>query len=366
MRTVRIGDLLVQVTADRPEHCQVREFIARISRPGPVPVGRASHRFHVATDRSAHLTVDSARQAITLAFPATPVAIADRTRIAVLQAMARGVAAVHGTDAGLVLLHGCALTVDTRSDPGGAAVAVLDGGLGQGKTSLTMGLAAVRGRLLVDEFTFVRLTSDEVRVLATPHWPWHLRDDMRPHLASGVHADGALLFADGLRPRFRLAECPEAALRLILVPDQGLAAGQAVGVPAELAGDLLLPAVTDHGRKLVDPGLDHVSIFDTPAQVNVPDQEVLAAGSAGVRRTLDALAGIPVFRVGIGAQAIFRQVSPPAAGPSPRSWHESGADPAGGDQRGGQVHRRRVSRGPRCPANQDPYDPGRADQRDPS
>jgi hypothetical protein len=214
--------------------------------------------------------------------------------------MARGVAAVHGTDAGLVLLHGCALTIDTPSEPGGAAVAVLDGGLGQGKTSLTMGLAAVRGRLLVDEFTFVRLTSEEVRVLATPHWPWHLRDDMRAHLASGVRTDSALLFADDLCPSFRVAECSEAALRLILVPDQELAAGQAVGVPSNVAGDLLLPAVTDHGRKLADPGLDHVSIFDTPSQVCVPDQEVLAVGGAGVRRILDALAGIPVFRVGIG------------------------------------------------------------------
>ncbi|MBT8224389.1 MAG: hypothetical protein HKP61_07090 [Dactylosporangium sp.] len=304
MRTVRLGGLLVQVTADRPDHCQIHDFVTRISQSHRIPHTRAGQRFHVATDRAAHLTVDPPSRAITLALPEMVAMSADQALIAVLQAMARGVSAVHGADSGLALLHGCALTLDLGADHSGGdagTVAVLDGGLGQGKTSLTMGLAAACGRLLVDEFAFVRLASDEVRVLATPYWPWHLRDDMRPHLAPEVRAEGALLFADDLRPCFSIAECRDAALRLILVPDQGLAPGRTVPVAVASVRDLLRPAVTDHARKLADPGLDHVSIFDTPAQVHVPDQDVSSAGSAEARRVLDALARVPAFRVGIGA-----------------------------------------------------------------
>lgn len=295
MRSVRFGDLTVGVTIDRPDRCDLPDFLEQITHDAPG--NDTGHRFHLMTGPTARLTVDVSGRTITLVLPSWPDRAGQRSRarIGVLQAIARGVAACLPADPTAVLLHGGAVTITAADD----AVAVLDGGLGQGKTSLAMGLVAGGGRLLVDEFAFVRLSADRLRVLAAPRWPWHLRDDMRSHLAP-QHAGGPLLLTGDLHPIAAVARRTDAAVRVVLVPDQRLAAGQARVATPSAARALLRHAVTDHARKLVDPGLDHVSVFDTPTQVRVCRQARRRDDSSASHAVLDALVGLPTVRIGVG------------------------------------------------------------------
>lgn len=193
-------------------------------------------------------------------------------------------------DVELALLHGSAVT----ADGGRSAIAVLDGGRGQGKTSLALGVAARGGSLLVDEFAFTVFPGGQPCVVPMPTLPWHVRADMAPLLAP--HATERLLYpvdlpaptTDGNRPL---------PLNLIVIPDHGLAPGELREAPALAARDLLRAAVNDHEAKLRDPTLDHVSIFSSADDVTISSS--LPAFNSG-EKALDALAAVPVIRVGIG------------------------------------------------------------------
>jgi hypothetical protein len=262
------------------------EFVARISEP----FGRApSHVLDVLPGKRPRLAVDAVHRHAVLHLPADAgVRLGQqRVEIGLLQAAARSLAAMCG-DA-LVLLHGSATTVDG----GRSAVAVLDGGLGQGKTSLAVGLARAGGRLLVDEFTFAVMHARGLAVVPLSRLPWHIRRDMTPALAPR-HDGTALLYGPDL-PGLGWAGTHPIPLGAVLIPDQHASPGQVRRLCPGDAGQLLHAAVEDHAAKLHNPALDHVSIFASAADVTVqpaarvPTDDVLAR-----------LAGVPVFAVGIG------------------------------------------------------------------
>lgn len=142
----------------------VDDLLRRICRPVLASGPPLTHRLTVrGADRSG-LVIDEHRHQLILTVRAGTEAIA--AQIGVLQAAARGVAYLERARRGGALLHGSAFT--TRA---GTAVAVVDGGLGQGKTSLAVGLAHRHGRLLVDEFAFARLGPGRVLLAAAPTPP---------------------------------------------------------------------------------------------------------------------------------------------------------------------------------------------------
>jgi hypothetical protein len=302
MRLVRIGDLRVELDLDASADHRVGTFVNCITDEAVDAAGR--YRLRLATGDHARFVMDPGNRTMSLIIPPVRAERDQATiEIGLLQALTRGIAFIEAanlrTAGSTALLHGSSLAVADD-----CAVAVLDGGLGQGKTSLAMGLAARHGQLMVDEFTFVTTGSD-VTVLPAPHWPWHIRRDMAPHLLPD-NARGRLLFASDLH-RIATTADQAATLRMVLIPDRGLPAGQTVDVlPAE-ARHLLRCAVTDHLSKLVDPGLDHVSIFESPEQVATADGTPLqiraATPAQETERVLDALVTVAAIRVGIGAPA---------------------------------------------------------------
>ncbi|WP_426503032.1 hypothetical protein ACPPVO_36145 [Dactylosporangium sp. McL0621] len=303
MRLVRIGDLGVELDLDAPAEHRVGNFVNCITDEAVDGAGR--YRLRLAAGDHARFVMDPGNRTMSLTIP--PVR-AERDQaiveIGLLQALTRGIAFIEAanlrTAGSTALLHGSSLAVADD-----CAVAVLDGGLGQGKTSLTMGLAARYGQLMVDEFTFVTIARPKVTVLPAPHWPWHVRRDMAPHLLP-ADARGRLLFASDLH-RIATTADQAATLRMVIIPDRGLPAGQTVDVPSAEARHLLRCAVTDHLSKLVDPGLDHVSIFESSEQVATADGTPLQIRAAmpthETERVLDALVVVAAIRVGIGAPA---------------------------------------------------------------
>ncbi|GAA4243169.1 hypothetical protein GCM10022255_001090 [Dactylosporangium darangshiense] len=221
-----------------------------------------------------------------------------------------------------VLLHGSAFAIAADH-----AIAVLDGGLGQGKTSLAMGLAARYGQLIVDEFMFAAISGPHVTVLAAPQLPWHVRPDMATHVLNGRDHRRLLFEADLHEMAGTAAEA--VPLWLILLPDRALPPGETLYVPPNAARELLRCAVTDHARKLANPCLDHVSIFESQEQIATADGTPLHARSTApardTERVLDALVTVPAIRVGIGGPADL-PVSVTAAGnrfTELLAWHQA-------------------------------------------
>ncbi|WP_213456993.1 hypothetical protein [Rhizomonospora bruguierae] len=292
MNHLRLADLVVRISVRDVD--DLDDLLERISGSGVQHT--ATYRLVVRRNAHAGLVVDDRRRTIALSLPhgpSTPV-----THIAVLQALARGLAYIERSAPDLALLHGSALTTND------GAVAVLDGGLGQGKTSLALGLAHRCGSLLVDEFAFARTGTSGVFIAAAPTLPWHVRTDMAPYLAAGPGAC-PLRYPDQFRPVIDTS-ASNAAVRLILIPDQSMAPGLTERIEHNQVPHYLRHAVTDHLSKLANPRLDHVSIFNTREQVTDPTGVPLAdrnASTAGRDTVLHMLAAIPTYRVGIGTPA---------------------------------------------------------------
>lgn len=292
MRRLRLGDALVQI--DAPGAGGLDEFLDRISDYDAR--GAVTHRMAVRCGNQPRLVLDDHGRTITLSLPAGS---CDPTvRIGVLQALVRGLAYLQRSTRHLALLHGSALTA------GDAAVAVLDGGLGQGKTSLALGLARRHGRLLVDEFAFARTRPGRVVLSAAPTLPWHVRVDMAPYVTP-TSVPEPLLHGQQLRA-VAGTSTREAPLRLILVPDRSTAPGLTIPVEPDHVAHLLRHAVADHLNKLANPRLDHVSIFTTTGQITDGSGQALAGrdiDTTGRDTVLHMLVAIPTYRVGIGAPA---------------------------------------------------------------
>lgn len=287
MSLFRVGNraLDIRIAGSAPR-C-LRRFVARLdgTELPTVPFGQG---MQVRGGRRTRLTVDVNRGEVLLELAAELAGDPATLEIGVLQAAARCLAVMG--DGELALLHGSAVT----ADDGRSAIAVLDGGRGQGKTSLALGVAAHEGSLLVDEFTFAVFPGGQPCVVPMPTLPWHVRADMAPLLAP--HATERLLYAVDL-PAPTTAGHRPLPLSLIVIPDQGLAPGEVRETPAPAARDLLRVAVTDHEAKLRDPTLDHVSIFSSADEVTIRGS--LPAFNFG-EKALGALAAVPVVRVGIG------------------------------------------------------------------
>jgi hypothetical protein len=90
----------------------------------------------------------------------------------------------------------------------------------------------------------------------------------------------------------------------IFVPDLGRPPGAVVPVEPRHLRRLLRPAVHDHRAKLLDPRLDHVSLFTSAQQVTTPSGVPLADrhGSRPDRDdwVLSQMADIPTYLVGLG------------------------------------------------------------------
>ncbi|MFV2103682.1 hypothetical protein [Micromonospora sp. LOL_024] len=297
MRVLEFGDrrLHLDATAVRQPHLQ--RFIDRISIDGvPTPV---RYQMRIVEGEQAELLVDEQTGSVSLVVPSMTTVSPTVLEIAILQAGARCLALLGAAD-GRVLLHGSAVTGTND----GRAVAVLDGGLGQGKTSLALGLAKTGFVLLVDEFTFATCDREEIVVGPAPRLPWHVRGDMAPHLVP-ERPDVRLLFPDQLASVGTAKTT--ARLALIVVPDSGIPAGKLEQVDPAQVGVLLTSAVTDHVAKLIDPSLDHVSIFSDPSQVRFASGSPLLSCRAQLctppRTVLDRLSRVLTFRVGIGSPA---------------------------------------------------------------
>ncbi|MEV4135509.1 hypothetical protein AB0J72_25440 [Dactylosporangium sp. NPDC049742] len=292
MRRLRFGEFVVDVDTDDGA---VADFIDRIA--GPSTVAQPTHQLVIRRTGETCLVIDETCGVISLTLSRDTVG--PTVQIGVLQAVTRSIAYLNRSAGTRMLLHGSAFTLAS-----GAGVAVLDGGLGQGKTSLALAMARERGQLLVDEFAFARTTPDGVVLSAAPTLPWHIRPDMAPYLAP-LPGSAPLRYPCELQAT--VATAPrDSPLGLILIPDQRLRAGQIAPVDGVRARSLLRRAVTDHLSKLADPRLDHVSIFTNVNQVVDQARRPLAEQTTPLIAQVDLLrhvASVPAFRVGIGAPA---------------------------------------------------------------
>lgn len=287
MSLLRVGNRALEIRiAGSAPRC-LRRFVARLAGTElpTVPTGQG---MQVRGGHRTRLTVDVNRGEVLLELAAELAGDPATLEIGVLQAAARSLAVMG--DGELALLHGSAVT----ADGGRSAIAVLDGGRGQGKTSLALGVAAHEGSLLVDEFTFTAFPCGQPCVVPMPTLPWHVRADMAPLLAP--HATERLLYPVDFPAPTTAGNCP-LPLSLIVIPDHGLTPGELRETPAPAARDLLRAAVNDHEAKLRDPTLDHVSIFSSADDVTIGGTS--PAFNSG-EKTLDALTAVPVIRVGIG------------------------------------------------------------------
>ncbi|GAA1563354.1 hypothetical protein GCM10009827_101190 [Dactylosporangium maewongense] len=292
MRRLQFGELVVDVDTDGGA---VADFLDRIA--GASGARQPTHQLIVRRAGDARLVIDEMRRVISLTLPID--AAGPAILIGVLQAVTRGIAFLERSADTRVLLHGSAFTVAS-----GAGVAVLDGGLGQGKTSLALAMARAHGRLLVDEFAFAHTTPDGVVLAAAPTLPWHVRSDMAPYTAPAP-TEAPLRYPSELRATVATAAC-DAPLHVVLIPDQGLQAGRTEPVEPDAARHLLRWALTDHLCKLTDPQLDHVSILADASQVVDPAGRPLAEQASPLPThsgLLQQLIAVPAFRVGVGAPA---------------------------------------------------------------
>jgi hypothetical protein len=293
MRTLTFGRRTVAVSTGTESWPALDGFLHRATTgmPGTLP----HFTLHIVAGSDAALVVDDRSRSVTLTVPAARLhgPPDPSLHIGVLQAAARCLALVDRGE-GCALLHGSA--VDT---PAAGGVAVLDGGAGAGKTSLALAVAAAGGHLLVDEFLLADTSARELTVAPSPRLPWHVRADMAPWLTPN-RPSARLHHPDDLQlASTRPGEVPIAA---ILVPDPSRQPGEAIAVEPLDRRTLLRPAVHDHRSKLLDPRLDHVSLFSSPGQILSATGGVLAARHRrdDTGRALDHLAGIPTFLIGLG------------------------------------------------------------------
>jgi hypothetical protein len=296
MRVLDFGDWQVAVSLDTCHNAALDQLLDRAADSGPDVFGDLT--LHVASDTHPRLVFDVAGRHVTMTVPVEGLSggTADSTTaIAVLQAAARCLALVRPAEC--ALLHGGAVV-----SADGAAVAVLDGGRGQGKTSLALALGLSGGRLLADEFLFTTAVDESVVTEPAKRLPWHIRHDMAPYLLS-ERLDSRLAFPDDLGASSPTAEEPT-VIDVVLLPDMTLPAGDVRRVPRDSAAELLRPAMNDHRAKLLNPALDHVSLFHSADQLATTDGFPLAAtagGPGGVAEQVHALlAELPVYLVGIG------------------------------------------------------------------
>jgi hypothetical protein len=295
MTAIRFGDLTVAVSTGADDWPALCAFLTLISASAPDATPDLTLR--VAAGTRAALVMDEGSRVASLTLPATRLTgPADPClHIGILQAAARCLALV---DDGRrhVLLHGSAM-----ARPDGGGVAVLDGGTGAGKTSLALALAAADGELVVDEFLFATSIANRLTVSGAPQLPWHVRADMAPVLTpDALHK--RLQFPEDLS-HARVAD-GNVTVTAIFVPDLGRPPGAVVPVEPRHLRRLLRPAVRDHRAKLLDPRLDHVSLFTSPQQVTTPSGVPLADrhGSSPDRDdwVLSQMADIPTYLVGLG------------------------------------------------------------------
>ncbi len=292
MRLFDFGGLRAGVNLEAVPATGLDPFLDRATITGPTT--SADLTLHITVAADARLELDAARRLATLTIPARrlPVPGDDPTvAIAVLQAAARCLAVVRADD--VALLHGGAVVCAN-----GRAVAVLDGGRGQGKTSLAIALGLGDGQLLADEFLFASVVNQSVVTRPATRLPWHIREDMAAELLpGGPHS--RLAFPDDLD----LGTNSKSLVRIevVVVPDVSLAPGIVVRTPRQAAARLLVAAVTDHRAKLLDPSLDHVSLFTSRDQVISANGVVQAEPSdRAANEVHQRLATLPTFLVGIG------------------------------------------------------------------
>ncbi|MEU5945939.1 hypothetical protein ABZ793_10300 [Micromonospora sp. NPDC047465] len=287
MSLLRVGNRVLQIRIAESAPRSLRRFLAQLAC-AELPTTPTRQIMQVRGGHRTRLTVDVGKGEVLLELAADLAGDPATLEIGVLQAAARSMAVMG--DGEPALLHGSAVT----ADGGRSAIAVLDGGRGQGKTSLALGVAARKGSLLVDEFAFTVFPGGQPCVVPMPNLPWHVRADMAPLLVP--NATERLLYPMDL-PAPTVNRHRPLPLSLIVVPDHSLAPGELLQTPALAARDLLRAAVNDHEAKLRDPARDHVSIFSSADDVTISSS--LPAFNPG-EKTLDALAAVPVIRVGIG------------------------------------------------------------------
>jgi hypothetical protein len=293
MRVIRFGNRTVAVSTVTEDWSAVRSFLRRVTvrAPGTTP----DLTLRIAAGADASLVVDEPARTAVLTVPETRRTGSPEPalHIGILQAAARCLALVVDHRA-CALLHGSAAT-----GPSGRGVAVLDGGTGGGKTSLALALAAAGGQLVVDEFLLATITPAGLTMSPSVCLPWHVRSDMAPVLTPDAVAT-RLHLPDDLP--FETSAAGDVPITAILVPDLDRRAGEVVPVEPRQVRRLLRPAVCDHRAKLLDPRLDHVSLFSAPQQITISPGVPPATGdrATGDERVLGLLAAIPTFVVGLG------------------------------------------------------------------
>lgn len=268
-------------------------FLHAVSQHAGRDDGADCHIELLADERPACTVLDPSRKHIRMHLPLTPAADLQIACIAVLQAAFRGLALLSG-DSSLVLLHASAVaTQDARS-----GVAVIDGGTGAGKTSLSLALAE-RGCLLVnDEFLVCETGAGQLTAFCQPELPWHIRADMAPFLAVTGHRHGFHAFPQ----RTAVGAVP---IKVLVIPDWSLP----VSSCTVERGLLPNTCVSDHLMKFANPCLDHVSLFAAqPNAVTVTDDACLHTlveqRIAVMQRSLQgASSSLRLLRVGMGAPA---------------------------------------------------------------
>jgi hypothetical protein len=268
-------------------------FLRTVSQHPGRDDGADCHIELLAGECPARAVVDPGRKHIRMHLPLAPAADLQVACIAVLQAAFRGLALL-SADPSLVLLHGSAVAAPYAR----GGIAVIDGGTGAGKTSLSLALAE-RGCLLInDEFLLCESSTGQLTAFCQPKLPWHIRADMAPHLAVGGHRPGFYPFPH----RTAAGAVP---LKALVIPDWSLPAGTYTiqhGQPPDTC-------VADHLQKFASPRLDHVSLYSgQPGAVTATEDACLNTlveqRIAAMRRSLQgAASSLRLVRAGIGAPA---------------------------------------------------------------
>lgn len=294
MKILDFGGWRVSVSLDTSRHAGLDLFLDRAADDGVAASGDLM--LHIVNGAHPNLLVDVARRHVTLTVPErlSNGAVDPTAAIAVLQAAARCMAFVRAGEC--ALLHGGAVV-----SAEGHGIAVLDGGRGQGKTSLALALG-LSGHLLADEFLFTAAVDESVVTEPATRLPWHIRHDMAPYLLP-ERPRSRLAFPDDLGASKPTAERPT-VIEVVLLPHMTLPAGDVRRVPRDSTAELLRPAMNDHGAKLLNPALDHVSLFTSADQLTTTDGSPLGAFARGLdgaaQHVLALLADLPIYLVGIG------------------------------------------------------------------
>lgn len=158
----------------------------------------------------------------------------------------------------ILLLHG-----STCATNEGLGISFLDNGHSRGKSSMAFLFAKRYGYLIVDEFSFFDLNKKQI--IGGGHWPLHIRRDMFEKL--GIQKLNSVDF-HGTPELLKVKSEDYCGINVVVFPSVLDVPRCSVNALSFNQGvDYLISNSMDHIKKLLDPGLDRVTVFGEPEAI---------------------------------------------------------------------------------------------------